>query len=79
MAYLMEQLVTYHLNATLHYREPPEALHYVREFIHRHKVITGMMGDLHDEVFLVVKKNGYTHDDIGGTETPRRRPPTELR
>jgi len=38
-----------------------------------------MMGDLHDELFVVVKKNGYTYDDIGSIETPRRRKGTELK
>ena len=77
MAHLMEQLVTYHLNATLPSRTGHMALPYVQDYLRQHKLITGLMGDLHTEVFLVIKKNAYTHDDIGGTAPvqPGRRNP----
>lgn len=31
------------------------------------------MGDLHNEVFSVIKQNGYTYDDIGATPSLRGR------
>lgn len=64
MAYLMGNLVSNHLNATVPWRTSTTALPFVRSFVEQHKLLTGMMGDLHDEVFVVVKQNGYTYDDI---------------
>ena len=71
MPYLMGKLVTYHMNATLPLRRPEHALPHVRHFLEEHKLLTGLMGDLHEEVFLVIKKNGFTYNDIKPTPGSR--------
>jgi hypothetical protein len=74
LPYLMEHLIHYHGNAVL----PPEymkasRLPYCRYYLQQHKIITTMMGDLHQDVFSVIKQNGYSFDDITRTPADGRR------
>jgi len=61
----MGHLVTYYENAhlaTIQGRIPcPE---HIREYLKVHQELTERMGELHNNIFSAVKKNGFTWDDI---------------
>ena len=65
MPYRMEQLVAFYNSSmmpTVTLNTPCPAN--IREYIRRHKEMTSLMGDLHNDIFCVIKKNGFGWDDI---------------
>ena len=59
LGYLCEHLVNYHANVLIGNRW------LIPEFLKQYADIQKVLGELHQDVFVEIKKNGLSYDDIG--------------
>ena len=46
-------------------------LRYVPLYVQHHRDVTRILGDIHEDIFAIIKKNGGTYDDITGLRQTR--------
>lgn len=46
---------------------------YVPMYIQQHEDITRLLGDIHGDIFYIIRQNGLTYDDIKGYGEARGR------